>query len=113
VELIQQTKERLGRASTVSMMNDLQHVTSTCIRLQDMLSKLLDYVDSVTVSRFIWPILSYLLRQFCDVKAHRYIHQGGIVFMCDFGWLFCWFACDQDFSKSIKYKSNLMKFGTD
>ena len=54
VEFIQQTKERLGRSGTVTMMTDLQHVTSTCIRLQDMLSKLLDYTDSVVVSSSVY-----------------------------------------------------------
>jgi len=60
VDFIQHTKERLGRAGTVSMMNDLQHVTSTCIRLQDMLSKLLDYVDTVIVST-----VNDIFRKFC------------------------------------------------
>jgi len=60
VELIQQTKERLGRGGTVNMINDLQHVTSTCIRLQDMLSKLLDYVDAVIVSSGI--DIAYIVR---------------------------------------------------
>jgi len=54
VEFVQQTKERLGRTSTVSMATDLQHVTSTCIRLQDMLSKLLDYTDAVIVSAIVY-----------------------------------------------------------
>jgi len=61
VEFIQQTKERLGRTGTVSMMSDLQHVTSTCIRLQDMLSKLLDYVDGVIVSTSILRLAKFVL----------------------------------------------------
>jgi len=74
VEFIQQTKERLGRPGTVGMMNDLHHVTSTGIRLQDMLSKLLEYVDAVTVSKRSQSVvylayLSYLSSKFGDVKT--------------------------------------------
>jgi len=47
VNFVQHTKERLSRTGGIPIPNDLQQVTTTCIRLQDMLSKLTDYVDAV------------------------------------------------------------------
>jgi len=90
VEFIQQTKERLGRTGTVSMMSDLQHVTSTCIRLQDMLSKLLDYVDGVIVSTSILPSSS----EVCVIRrAHFDQTFNALNLKCDFLLHYHYVAC--------------------
>ena len=49
VNCIQQGK--LEQRRTVTMVNDLQHVTSTCQQLQEMLNHIVNYVDEVVAGR--------------------------------------------------------------
>ena len=48
VEFLQGSKDRPKRL--VSKANDLSQLTTTCARMQDMLTKVIDYVDGVIVS---------------------------------------------------------------
>ena len=50
VNFIQQTRERLVRSGGIAIPSDLNQVTNTCHRLQEMLTKLTEYVDAVIVS---------------------------------------------------------------
>ena len=47
VDFIQMTKDRPKRG--LEMVNDLQQLTTTCSRMQDMLSQVMQYVDNVVV----------------------------------------------------------------
>jgi len=51
VDFIQMAKDRPKRM--LSSVNDLQQLTSTCIRLQDMLGKVIEYVDNVIAGRVV------------------------------------------------------------
>jgi translation initiation factor 3 subunit F len=65
VDFIQQTKERAGRS--ISITSDMQIVTATSMKIQEMLTKLLDYVDAViqgkiptdnSVGRFLMELVN-------------------------------------------------------
>jgi len=49
VEFLQGSKDRPKRL--VSKANDLSQLTMTCARMEDMLNKVIDYVDSVIAGR--------------------------------------------------------------
>jgi len=49
VDFVQVAKDRPKRM--LSSVNDLQQLTATCIRIQEMLTKVIEYVDSVLAGR--------------------------------------------------------------
>jgi translation initiation factor 3 subunit F len=52
VEFLQGTKDRPKRGP-LSKANDLSQLTTTCARMQDMLCKVIEYVDSVIAGRVV------------------------------------------------------------